>query len=215
MQQPTRLLILATLLISSGFFCNSTPVNYPEPDFASVPMWYDATSKTLKSFERATPNQGTRMTGMASAEALIFFAGETSSVQFQESNIPAFIFKTNTPTEDPAGIIDFGKLQVNKRKHQREYIMGKGGFGGSKTTVATITVDFKKLGNGMYQIVPSAPLEPGEYCFNVGKKAFCFSVLGKGSTQELKEERHPHDPLGEAIYRDIQRKKAKKESATN
>lgn len=195
------LFALATLITNAQ--------TYPEPDFSSVPMYYDAQSSTLKSFERPTPNQGTRMKGMASAEVLIFFAGETSTVQFAQGKVPPIIFKMNTPTEDPAGSIDFGKLQVNKRKHQREFITGQGGFGGSKTTVTTISIDFKKLGNGVYQIIPSQPLEPGEYCFNVGRKAFCFSVLDASGSQDVKEEPHPHDPLGEAIYRDIQRKKAK------
>jgi hypothetical protein len=181
-------------------------------------MYYDTTTKSLKSFERPTPNQGTRMKGMASAEVLIFFAGETSTVQFTQGKVPPIIFKMNGANEDPAGSIDFGKLQVNRRKHQREFITGQGGFGGSKTTVTTISIDFKKLGNGVYQIIPSQPLEAGEYCFNVGRKAFCFSIVDPSGMQSVKEEPHPHDPLGEAIYRDIQRKKAKekaKASGTN
>jgi len=201
---------LLILFVLISWHTQAQETKYPEPDFASVPMWYEGT--VLKSFERATPNQGSRMTGMASAEVLIFFAGETSNVQFPHGKVPPIIFKTNGPNDDPAGDIDFGKLQVNKRKHQREYITGKGGFGGSKTTVTTISIDFKKLNPGVYQVVPSQTLEPGEYCFNVGRKAFCFSILDSETHGNIKEEPHPHDPLGEAIYRAIQKKKAKEEA---
>jgi hypothetical protein len=150
---------------------------YPEPDFANIPQWYDGTS--LKSFERLPPNSGTRMTGIASAETLIFFAGETSSVQFPSGKLPQFIVKMNSETEDPASSVSLGKMQVNKRKHQREYIAGKGGLGGSKTTISTLMVDFKKVAKGVYQIIPTQTLESGEYCFNVGKNGFLFSVVNK------------------------------------
>jgi hypothetical protein len=150
---------------------------YPDPDFAKIPMWYDGTA--LKGFERLPPNSGTRMTGIASAETLIFFAGETSSVQFPSGKLPPFIVKMNSETEDPASSVELGKMQVNKRKHQREYIAGKAGFGNSKTTVSTLMVDFKKIGSGVYQIIPNQTLESGEYCFSVGKNGFLFSVVTK------------------------------------
>ena len=199
-----NIIILLTILT---LHVHAQDVKYPEPDFSNVPMWYDPSSGTLKSFERSAPNQGTRMKGMASAEVLIFFANETSTVPF--TKLPIIIFKMNSMTEDPSSVIELGKLQVNRRKHQREYIMGQGGFGGSKTTVSTLQLDFKKCGNGCYLISPSVQLEPGEYCFNVGKKAFLFSI--PDGREGMKEEPHPHDPLGEAIYRKIQERKAKKE----
>jgi hypothetical protein len=151
--------------------------SFPTPDFANIPLWYDGTN--LKSFERLPPNSGTRMTGMVSAEMLIFFAGETSSVQFPSGKVPPFIVKMNSETDDPASSVELGKLQVNKRKHQREYIAGKAGFGNSKTTLSTIMVDFKKVGAGVYQIIPTQALESGEYCFSVGKNGFLFSVVNK------------------------------------
>ena len=150
---------------------------YPEPDFGNIPMWYDSSTSSLKGFERMPPNQSTRMSGIASAEVLIYFPGETSSVPFQKGKMPPFIIKMNTETEDPASTIELGKFTVNRRKHQREYIVGHGGFGGSKTTVSTIIVDFKKIGKGVYQIIPAQPLEVGEYAINIGKQGFLFSII--------------------------------------
>ena len=150
---------------------------YPEPDFANVPVWYDNTSKVLKNFERLPVNKGTRMSGPASAETYIVFAGETSTTQFQHDQLPTFIVKLNSPTEDPSTIVELGKLQINKRKHQREYIAGKGGLAGGKSTLTTLSLDFKKLSPGVYQFAPSQTLEPGEYVISSSNKAFLFTVL--------------------------------------
>jgi hypothetical protein len=78
--------ILLLLLTCISSLSIKGPTNYPEPDFVNVPMWYDATSATLKNFERLPVNHGARVSGMTSGESLIFFAGETSSVQFYADN---------------------------------------------------------------------------------------------------------------------------------
>ena len=211
------------LFICNGLFAQT---KFPEPDFSNTPMWFDATSGGLKNFERLPINMGSRMTGIASAEMLIFFAGETSTSAFNINQLPPFIVKMNTPTEDPSAIVELGKLQVNKRKHQREYIAGKGGLGGTKSTVNTIMVDFKKLGNGTYQVVPAANMEPGEYVFSIeNKRAFLFSVIGNGGSSENTAGEKgrpvdpdynggPRDPLGHAIYKKIHENDAPNQTAT-
>ena len=149
----------------------------PQPSFDNIPMWYDSFTSALKGFERISPNQSTRMSGIASAEVLIYYPGETSTVQFQKGKMPPFIIKMNTETEDPASNVALGKFTINHRKHQREYIVGHGGFGGSKTTVSTLVIDFKKIGKGLYQIIPAQSLEVGEYDISVGKQGFLFSIV--------------------------------------
>jgi hypothetical protein len=84
-----------------------------------------------------------------------------------------------TPTEDPASSLELVALQVNTHKHQREFISGKAGMIGNKTTITTIPIDFKKLGSGYYQAIASQRLEPGEYGLSVGKNAFLFSIKSK------------------------------------
>jgi hypothetical protein len=128
----------------------------------------------------------------------------------------------NTPNEDPYGSIEIAKMQVNRKKHQREYIMGKVGLGGSKSTINIIGIEFKKINaNGVYQIVPSTDLSPGEYVFsNSQRKAFLFSLNGEerkreSTPEQVKEAPHPHDPLGEAIYKEIQKRKAKEAELNN
>lgn len=153
---------------------------YPEPEFSNTPMWFDASSGNLRNFERMPVNQSARITGMASAETLVFFPGETAAVQFDVNKFPLILVKMNTPNEDPYGSIEIAKMQVNKRKQQREYILSKAGFGGAKSTINTIGIDFKRINsNGVYQIVPTNNLTSGEYVFsNSAKKAFLFSLVG-------------------------------------
>ena len=194
-------------IMSLGLLAQTT---YPELDFTYTPMWYEASSKNLKSFDRQPINMGTRVTGFGSAESLALFEGEHASIQFPADKLPAIIVKMNTSFEDPSASIELVKLQVNRHKHQREYISGKAGMSGSRTTIHILSIDFKKLGDGVYNIIPAAPLSGGEYVLSVGdKKAFLFSIDGP-NTDVIQEAGGPKDPIGRAIYRDIQRKKAQR-----
>jgi hypothetical protein len=210
------------------FICNVifAQTIYPEPDFTYSPAWYDASSKSLKNFERLPVNKGARATGMYSTEILIIFAGETSTTQFNINSIPPIIVKMNNANEDPSAIIQMGKLQVNHHKKQREFIMGKAGLGSNKTTVNTMVIDFKKVGNGVYQIIPSQNMEPGEYIISSEeKRAFLFSVIGnngssdnnagtRGRPSDPDYNGGPKDPLGHAIYKKIHENDAPNQTAT-
>jgi len=84
---------------------------------------------------------------------------------------------------------EFILARMERKGKERELVVGEiGAFGGSAGTRSgdTVTVDFQKIGPGIYKVMPNKPLAPGEYCFfyagtnmgmgMTGGKVFDFGV---------------------------------------
>ena len=79
---------------------------------------------------------------------------------------------------------EFVLAKMTAKRRERELIVGEFGlFGSSSGTRSKDTVDFRveKVGPGVYKVTPSAPLEPGEYCFfyAAGASTFGAGTVGK------------------------------------
>lgn len=156
----------------------------PEPEFASVPMYYDEASKTLKNFERPQVNIGARATGLYSGEQYSSIEGITSTVSFDIDHIPFILFKTTSPSEDPMSVLSIIKMQVNdhKGRNQREYILGKAGVGNAKSTVKYLSIEFQKIASGIYKIILPSDISVGEYVMfdptknTTSVKVFAFNI---------------------------------------
>lgn len=63
---------------------------------------------------------------------------------------------------------EFTLAKMEQKGKERELVVGEMGvFGGSAGTRSgdTIPTDFQKVAPGIYKLVPTKPLPPGEYCF--------------------------------------------------
>jgi len=172
------------MLWLSVAFIGKTQSILPEPEFASVPMYYDEASKMLKNFERPQVNIGARATGLYSGEQYASIDGMTSPVVFDIDHIPTIVFKTTSPSEDPVSVLSAIKMQVNdhKGRNQREYILGKAGVGNAKSTVKYLSIEFQKISPGVYKVILPSDISVGEYVmFDPTKntssvKVFAFSI---------------------------------------
>ncbi|MBX2909385.1 MAG: hypothetical protein KF706_07115 [Chitinophagales bacterium] len=154
-----------------------------EPEFANTPMWFDESDNTLKNFERPAVNQSASLSSPFSANMYIAIAGMTSPTRFNSQKMPKIYIKTTSENIDPNTVTKFVSFVISKKKLQREYLVGKGGIGGVTSTISTISIDFKKVKPGVYEIIFLSPLQKGEYSFAVGDmnknatpSAFCLTI---------------------------------------
>jgi len=86
---------------------------------------------------------------------------------------------TTTPNE-------FTLLKFEQKKETRETVVMKGNaFGASSGTddKANISFTFTKVRPGIYKVVPSAPLKPGEYCFLTSSGVGTFGAGAAGANR--------------------------------
>ncbi len=188
-----RIITSIAIAIATAFASSGQAI--PEIEFDNTPVWLDTASKTLKQFERPQANTATRLTSIYSAESLAFVSGITSNTRFDLKKLPKIYVKLPTSGADPSSEILFASLIINKKKMQREYVTAKGGIAGTATTLSNSNVDFKKVKEGVYEVVFSAPLKNGEYAFsNKANRVFCFTVYDgydDGQTQGVDKKGNP------------------------
>jgi hypothetical protein len=105
--------------------------------------------------------------------------GNESKVKMP-SNQKRFIVRTISGI-DPADMFELVKFDIRTAKKDRYVDMSKSNramYYSSKggVTENRLVTDFKSLGNGVYEIVLTEDLEPGEYGFIHGSRFFAFGV---------------------------------------
>lgn len=112
--------------------------------------------------------------------------GPKASVDHKPSSGNVFVVKIE-PGVDPEGVITLYKFSTDKKSRKIE--TGSVGMGGMKNAkLPTTQLNFRKVQDGVYEILPAKTLEPGEYIFTVSQelisgtmvageiKGFAFSV---------------------------------------
>ena len=90
---------------------------------------------------------------------------------FGQSGIPAQASKPE----------DFALARMEGNKNDRELVVGEAGMLGNSTGVPSgdiVAVNVQNVSPGIYKVVPSKPLDPGEYCFVPPGGAAAFGMAG-------------------------------------
>jgi hypothetical protein len=152
-----------------------SPSSLPEPEFEMQPYWYDEASKSLRSFEKVPFQTQTRATGLYGAEGLAFIEGRESPIQFKNVGNLIILVKIEKG-KDPSDLLSICQFKVRKK---RELVVSKRSSwdGGTTNKTAGLAIlEFKKIREGIYQIILTQRLERGEYAFANGKSFFAFGI---------------------------------------
>jgi hypothetical protein len=93
-----------------------------------------------------------------------------------------FVVRLATGDRDPQTLVQLRKLVVGKTDRQipivtyRVSMIPGGGVNHQRAPQESIPVAISKYGASSLEIIPQAPLEPGEYAFISGHEAQCFGV---------------------------------------
>ena len=141
--------------------------NLPEPEIIGAVYFYDAAHK-LMALEKstATMRTHTKALGYGGAQTTFEIDGDKSKVRINSGNAPAFIVNTGGGTGD-----GFVLYKVETKKGKRQAIAATfSSFSGMKGSKGIMPVDVKMVKPNIFQLIPSATLDKGEYFF-AGKSA--------------------------------------------
>jgi hypothetical protein len=117
---------------------------------------------------RSGGHWGAAWGGTAKSRAVL--SGLNADLQLTERR-PTFYFYLSEGLESLAGSpnqFSLCELEQKKEKQERRLVIGKAGLGGSSFGVDSKSVrafTSEKVANGIYKVIPSADLAPGEYAF--------------------------------------------------
>jgi hypothetical protein len=176
---------LAFLLVSRAQ--DAAPV--PEPEF--INQVFLLKDQKLMSLEKADAQlkSKSKFGGMGGVKQMYVIDGVKSSVSIPESEM-MFVVSTGGSgfSSDPSS--QFQLLRFEGKKNKREALSGEYGGGITKKSneeTSEVEMNFKKLKEGVFGMVPSKALEKGEYAFinrisakqsgmTMKMEAFAFSV---------------------------------------
>jgi hypothetical protein len=161
-------LILNFTLVPAGM---TQTAGVPE----KVGVVYQVEGERFTEMTRTMGKKKTSLLITANTKLRMRFDGKSSDLVIDRSSSPRFAVVL------PGG--DTNKLllyPLSVKKKYREAVIGTGGsiYGESSAGAETISLDFTKHSDDLYNITPAAPLTAGEYAFGfVGSNEFfCFSV---------------------------------------
>lgn len=189
----------------------------PTPDYDNVPYYYDEPTNALIPLEKANYHVESKAKGLFGAGIYFVVPGATSKLRYSITQKIQFVIHFDDARTEPSILYALVPLTVNTKNNnnQREYMAKSSGLGHSETNQTQILTNAKRIGEGLYLITFSGPITSGEYAITIEKtkQAYAFGIDGYESStrgsSESNEKPHPHDPLGEAIYRKIQKDKEK------
>jgi hypothetical protein len=149
----------------------------------------DATSGRISSLEKGTPEMKTNTVAApfyASSTSSWMLAGAQSNVRISSFGGYNFVIKF-TPGLDPSEHIKMSQFNVmpkskrdpSKDRYMPAYTASSAGWGGASSGSVTkflVDCEFKKLDEGVYEVIPKSVLAPGEYTFYVMHKFYAFGV---------------------------------------
>ena len=158
---------------------------YPRPEFANQPYYFDKSSKQLTALERSTAKISTRVKalGYGGMSTQYVIEGSTSPVSISPGDTSEFVVNGGNAMMDPSQMMSLYLLDANKRQRSATVAQAKGLFG-KKQEAGKISCLLKKV-NDYYVLVVPAKLEPGQYAFinmvggsgmDQSYDAYCFSV---------------------------------------
>ncbi|MDX2282975.1 MAG: hypothetical protein NW241_02385 [Bacteroidia bacterium] len=158
-----QILVFAVLI--AGWVPAAYAQTVPDPEFSLRP-YAAGSDSTLQSLERAQAQMEMQVVGMGYGGANVYYTAFTpaSEVRFSGRSLPKFVMKSEGGT-DPAEQIVLCKGEVRK-KHRRFVHIGVKMYGGARdVSSAYVKLEFKRIREGVFEIMLPRTLPPGEYAF--------------------------------------------------
>jgi hypothetical protein len=173
-------------IISIAFTLSAKAQTIPDPEFSGRP--YYLSGNELKPLERAdaTIDVKVKAMGYGGSEYYYTVFSKTSPVRFKKDTMPKIVVKIDG-SADPAETIVLARV-FEQKKDRRRFIKGKMRLGGKTKDVSKydVRLEFKKIRDGLYELILIGPIELGEYAFmplennnSIGKtsqKLTCFGI---------------------------------------
>jgi hypothetical protein len=158
-----KLILIMTILVT--LVTVSFSQSFPEPEFSLRP-YFLLGDNTLKNFERADAQMDFKIKAMGygGSEIYITAFSPTSDVRFSKNVMPKIIVKIAFNV-DPADLISLSLGEV--KKDRRRFLQSSIALGGKARDVSwnNVPLDFKKIREGIYEIVLPSNIQAGEYAF--------------------------------------------------
>ncbi|MCB9075005.1 MAG: hypothetical protein H6552_05660 [Chitinophagales bacterium] len=157
----TRIILILTLIFGLNSFLTAQSV--PEPEFAMRP-YYLGTDNTLKNLERVDAQFDFKAKVYAGTEIYYTAFGKASDIRFSKDALPQFIIKVEQGV-DPYEMISLGKAEI--KKDRRRFLQSRMAKTGKTKDVsgAYLELEFKKIRDGLFEIILPNNIEVGEYAF--------------------------------------------------
>jgi hypothetical protein len=179
---------VSVALIVWAATANAQTAKPPVPSTLSEVTHYRKSDNSLQKLEKGKAEFVTKTKGMGFGGAATNFVldGDKASVRIVSADTVSFIVALAEGMGDPSGWFSLFRVEVKKGKRIANYVNTKvyGGKSGSGDGIVSYTV--RKLGDQVYEIIPSVKLEPGEYFFvnrgtlanhgGKGADAFAFGI---------------------------------------
>ncbi|MDZ4810934.1 MAG: hypothetical protein SGI96_22085 [Bacteroidota bacterium] len=168
----------------------SSAQSFPDPEFSSRPYSLEADT-ALKNLERADAQVDFKLKGLGYGGSETYFTTFTpkSGIRFLKNTLPKLIIKVDGNI-DPSELISLSKAEV--KKDRRKFLQSSIALGGGARDVSNtfLKIQFKKLREGIYEIILPKDIQPGEYgfipmntgtgnpltSFNAKAKITCFGI---------------------------------------
>jgi hypothetical protein len=162
------------LLTVLGFFAlYSTAQNteIPIPEFSDQPyVWVKNTNELVK-----LTNEKADIKTSVSMKMSYTFSGAKSATDIRETDNISILIRATLPMA--LSSLSLYRLEVKKNKNRCVEIAA-GSIGGvNMKDENVISMDSKNVAEGIYELVLSNPLVPGEYVITNGMNSYTFSVL--------------------------------------
>lgn len=173
-------LVLSLMAIAITGITHAQTKTPPTPGTLNEVSYYNKSSNGLVALEKGKAEFVTKAKGFGFGGASTNYElqGDKSSVRIAAGDSLSFIVSMADGTGDPSTWYMLFKADVKKNKRIANYVNTKvyGGKSGSGDGIIPFSV--RSLGNHVFEIIPSAKLEKGEYFFvNQGTS---LSYGGKG-----------------------------------
>jgi hypothetical protein len=160
-------LMLIFLFSNRQSFAQGQKDSIPEPEFMNQVYQYDKINKKLVELEKVNAEMKSKIKLMGGGSVVYSIDGSRSEARINSEKINSenssfmITIAGGTMMSDPSMTLKLYKL--DNKKSKREVPMGQYGASGKGNN--QVDLKFKKLKDGIYEIVVSGRLEKGEYGF--------------------------------------------------
>ena len=167
---PMKKLLFLLLFSGLTLMVHAQNSEIPKPEFSEQPyLWLKKTNELIKlSKEKAD------MKTSLSMKVTYSFAGMTSQTVVEKSDGLSFLIITTMPVSLNSATLY--KLEVKKKKSRFVEVASAGIGGMDMKDENAISMDYKKVGDDLYELVISEELTEGEYAFTNGMNSFTFTI---------------------------------------
>lgn len=158
-------IIFTIAILISGFSSSIMAQSFPDPEFSSQPYILEA-NNSYKKLERADAQIETKIVGMGYGGFETYYTAfePESDVRLPMNSLPRMIIKVEGNV-DPSEIISLSEAEV--KRDRRRFLQSSRGMRGRAHDISDtyIKLEFKKIRNGIFEVILPSDIQPGEYAF--------------------------------------------------